>query len=184
VRRDDGTLGEGLGDVGLGVKRVMFFSQRTETIFSVAAEVLVPSGDEADGLGRGTFVFEPFVMLGQAIPYVGFVHLQAGVELPFDPAKAGRELFWRGALGRSFTQGRFGRTWSPMVELLAARELERGATVRWDVVPQFQVTLNQRQHLMLNLGARIPLTERGVRSTQVLAYLLWDWFDGGLFEGW
>jgi hypothetical protein len=37
---------------------------------------------------------------------------------------------------------------------------------------------------MANLGVRIPVTDADVRQTQVLFYLLWDWFDGGFFAGW
>jgi hypothetical protein len=28
------------------------------------------------------------------------------------------------------------------------------------------------------------VNERANRGTSVLAYLLWDWFDGTLFDGW
>jgi hypothetical protein len=71
-----------------------------------------------------------------------------------------------------------------MVEWLAARDLEDGARVQWDVVPQMQVTLNRRQHIMINVGVRVPLNQRAGRSTQVITYFLWDWFDGGLLDGW
>ena len=82
-------------------------------------------------------------------------------------------------------QGRFGRAWSPMLEILGARELEDGQSVQWDAVPQMQVTLNTRQHLMINAGVRIPLTGRDEgRRAQVVTYFLWDWFDGGLTDGW
>jgi hypothetical protein len=48
-----------------------------------------------------------------------------------------------------------------------------------------QVTLNQRQHLMINAGVRIPLTGRDEgRRAQFVTYFLWDWFDGGLRDGW
>jgi ribosomal protein S2 len=47
-----------------------------------------------------------------------------------------------------------------------------------------QVTLNRRQHIMINVGVRIPVNERANRSTQVITYFLWDWFDGGLLDGW
>jgi hypothetical protein len=56
--------------------------------------------------------------------------------------------------------------------------------VQWDVVPQMQVTLNRRQHIMINVGVRIPVSERAGRDTQVITYFLWDWFDGGLQDGW
>jgi hypothetical protein len=129
-------------------------------------------------------VFEPFVAFGQVLPRDGFVQAQAGVELPFDSDKGPREAFWRVALGRSFTEGRFGRTWSPMVELVAARELESGHAADWDLVPQMQVTLSTRQHIMASGGVRVPLNAREGRHTQIVFYLLWDWFDGPLFGGW
>jgi hypothetical protein len=47
-----------------------------------------------------------------------------------------------------------------------------------------QITLNRRQHIMANVGVRVPLTDPDVRNTQVVVYVLWDWFDGGFFEGW
>jgi hypothetical protein len=37
---------------------------------------------------------------------------------------------------------------------------------------------------MLNVGVQVPVTERAGRPTRVMAYILWDWFDGGLFDGW
>jgi hypothetical protein len=51
-------------------------------------------------------------------------------------------------------------------------------------VPQRQVTLNTRQHIMLNAGVQFPLNERQGRGTRFMAYLLWDWWDGGFFDGW
>jgi hypothetical protein len=71
-----------------------------------------------------------------------------------------------------------------MVEILGARALRSAAQSHWDLLPQMQITLNTRQHIMFNAGVRIPVNERRGRSTQVLAYLLWDWFDGGFLEGW
>jgi hypothetical protein len=55
---------------------------------------------------------------------------------------------------------------------------------RGDLVPQLQVTLSPRQHVLLGAGVRIPLTHRRTRPTRVVVYLLWDWYDGGLTEGW
>jgi hypothetical protein len=87
-------------------------------------------------------------------------------------------------VGRSFSQHRWGRTWSPMLEAVAARELESGQTTQWDLVPQLQVTLSTRQHIMANLGVRFPVNQRAERHPQVMFYFLWDWFDGPLFGGW
>ena len=71
-----------------------------------------------------------------------------------------------------------------MVEVLAKRDLASGANTQWEIVPQMQVTLNTRQHVMLNIGFGFPVTDAGVRSSRFVAYLLWDWFDGGFFDGW
>jgi hypothetical protein len=71
-----------------------------------------------------------------------------------------------------------------MVELLADRELASGAKTDWDVMPEMQVTLSKRQHIRASVGVRVPATNTAGRSTQVMFYLLWDWFDGGLREGW
>lgn len=188
-RTPDGAGGEagwtaGLGDVGVGVKRALVHSHASGTIFSVGGEVFLPTGDEEEGFGKGTTVFEPFLAFGQILPADGFVHLQGGLELPADRDVAESEAFWRAALGRSFTTDRWGRTWSPIVELLGVRELTAGEPVHWDLVPQLQVTLNTRQHVMANFGVRIPLNDADVRQTEMIVYLLWDWFDGGFFEGW
>jgi hypothetical protein len=149
---------------------------------SATAEVILPTGDDDDGFGRGFGVFDPFVTFVQILPGDSFLHLQGGAEIPFEE-EASDEAFLRAALGRSFTHGRWGRTWSPMLEVLAKQELTSGASVEWDALPQVQVTLNRRQHLMLNLGVLLPLDD-GSRPTEILLYVLWDWFDGGLLDGW
>jgi len=51
-------------------------------------------------------------------------------------------------------------------------------------VPQVQVSLTRRQHVRFNAGVRVPVNARDHRSTSVIMYLLWDWFDGGFLDGW
>jgi hypothetical protein len=173
----------GIGDVALGYKRTLAHSLTRGNIFSVSAEVMLPVGSERRGLGKGFAVFEPFVTFGQLLPGDSFVQAQAGFEIPA-AGDEDSETFWRTAIGRSFEQGRFGRTWSPMVEVLAARALAAGATTQWDLVPQVQITLNARQHIRVNVGVRLPVNERTNRSPALMSYFLWDWFDGGLLAGW
>ena len=138
-----GALGRegGTGDLEIGLKRNLGYNLDTGNIFSVGAEVIVPTGDD--------------------------------------------EVALRAALGRTWTTGGpFGRAWTPMLEVLGSRDLESGADIEWDLVPQFQVTLNTRQHVMANFGLRIPTENEPGRDTQFVFYLLWDWFDGGVLEGW
>jgi len=175
----------GIGDIALAYKRPLFHSLNTGSILSLVGEVVLPTGDPAWGTGKGVTIFEPFVAYGQILPRDSFVQFQGGAELPTHKDDAGNELFWRTAVGKTFAQdGGLGRAWTPMVEVLAARELETGATTSWDVLPQLQVTLSKRQHIMANVGVRFPVTDSGSRTTEVLFYVLWDWFDGGFLEGW
>jgi mono/diheme cytochrome c family protein len=183
-RADGGWTGAGIGDVALGVKRAVYHDLGAGSIFSVAGEVVLPTGDEETGFGKGTPIAESFLAFGQILPRDAFLQMQGGLEYPFDRDRATEEAFWRGVLGMSVTEGSFGRTWTPMLEVAAARELESGAGTEWDIVPQAQVTLNTRQHLMASVGLRIPLNETEDREPELLFYLLWDWFDGGLLDGW
>ena len=178
------TWGGGVGDLALGFKRAIAHSRHRGAILSGAAEIVLPIGDESLGLSKGTPVFEPFFAYGQLLRSDAFVQAQAGLELPFDSEKATAEAFWRVVAGRSFSQQRWGRTWSPMLEAVAARELESGQPTQWDVVPQLQVTLSTRQHIMASVGVRFPVNQRDERHPQVMFYVLWDWFDGPLFGGW
>jgi mono/diheme cytochrome c family protein len=184
VERSAGAWTGGMGDIALGFKRTLIHTMPGGSIFSAAFEAILPTGDEDDDLGKGTVVLEPFLAFGQILPGDAFVQLQAGVEFPLDRDRAREEGFWRATLGKSITEGRWGRTWSPMVELLGAREFVSGEHALWDVVPQVQVTLSTRQHIMANIGVRIPMHQTDTRQAQLWVYLLWDWFDGGLFEGW
>lgn len=180
----DGVWRGGIGDVAIGFKHVMYHNAASGSILSAASELILPSGDPDRGLGKGTTIFEPYVAYGQALPAELFVQAQSGFEIPFKTATTKAEVFARAAIGRTFTQGRWGRAWSPMVEILAAREFEEGHRIQWDIVPQMQVTLNTRQHIMLNAGARLPLSDSDVRHAQFVVYVLWEWFDGGLLDGW
>jgi hypothetical protein len=182
--RASGGWERGLGDLAVAVKRALFHSLERGAILSVAAEVIFPTGKEDAGLGSGVTKFEPFVAFGQILPRDSFLQFQGGIELSSDSGRAAHEAFWRTALGRTLSAASFGRAWSPMVEVLGARELDTGAGVEWSVVPQVQVSLSRRQHVLLNVGVQVPVNDREERGTRVLTYLLWDWFDGGLFSGW
>jgi hypothetical protein len=158
---------------------------KSGSIVSVSGEAVLPTGNKARGLGSGVTIFEAFATYGQILPANSFFQFQGGVELPTHRDDAAKAIFWRSTLGKSFRQGLgFGRLWSPMVEVLADRELLSGGKTNWDVLPQIQVTLSKRQHIRANAGVRFPVNNTSSRSTQVMFYLLWDWFDGGLREGW
>lgn len=175
----------GVGDVTFGLKREMWSSLHTGSIFSLQGSVIVPSGNRARGFGSGTTTFETFAAFDQLFPTNTFIQFQAGALLPAHTDIAPQTLYWRTALGQSVAGDHgLGRLWSPMVEFVANRDLTTGARTNWDVVPEMQVTISRRQHVRGNLGFRQPFTNTSGRQNQVVFYVLWDWGDGKLTEGW
>jgi hypothetical protein len=173
----------GFGDVVLGLKHTAHHDARAGRIFSLGAEIILPTGDETKGLGADGTKTEAFLSFGQAFLSDAFIQAQLGAEVPLYSG-AENEAFGRVAAGRTWSTGQWGRAWTPMVELQAKRDLEGGAPVALDIVPQIQVSLNTRQHVLANIGLLVPATETTGRSVRLLAYVLLDWFDGGFFEGW
>ena len=113
------------------------------------------------------------------------MQVQVGTDQPIHPDISPRTFFWRLNAGKSVRQdGGLGRLWSPMIEVVGDRAFAAGEAMDVEVVPQMQVTLSRRQHVRANAGLRIPASNREGRSKVFVFYLLWDWFDGGLFEGW
>jgi mono/diheme cytochrome c family protein len=193
---EDGERATGLGDVAVGVKHVLFADLaqgsplplylRTGSILALQGEVVLPTGDAARGLGTGQTVIGVFAAYDRLLPARTFLQLQAGADLPVHASDAvPRAAFLRAAFGRSFSGADgLARLWSPMLEVVGNRDLIAGARTEWDVVPEFQVTLSQRQHVRLAFGYRMPLNDAANRPRQFTFYFLWDWFDGGLLEGW
>ena len=96
----------------------------------------------------------------------GFVQVHTGIGVPIGP---GRAAITRASCGRRFgytlaqDQG-FGRAWSPMVEVLAPSPRAGLSNGMW--CPQMQVSLSKLQHVLLNVGVRIPLNEREDRRPE------------------
>ncbi len=172
----------GIGDIGLGWKTALWHT--TNFILTAGGEVFFPTGDEETGLGTGTVVVEPYLGFARVLPGEWFLQAQGGAEVPADSAKAERELFWRGVIGRTFgAGGGLGRQWSPMLELLGSAVFDFEET-SWSLLPQMQVSLSTRQHVRVNAGVEIPVNRNDERATRFVFYFLWDWFDGGLLDGW
>ncbi len=171
----------GLGDIAVGMKRVLFASLRTGSIVSAMLEVAAPTGRYDLGLGAGTTMTEGSVLAAQLVGPL-FVQVHAGAAVAYDRSFPD-EAFARVALGQQIVPVRFGRMISPIVEVTWTRELDSGAPNDVDVVPELQVTLSARQHIRAAVGVDVPVTDR-TRDTSGLVYLLWDIADGTLTEGW
>jgi mono/diheme cytochrome c family protein len=187
LHRATGGYDTGIGDLALGLKHVFFWNLDTTgqrgSIFAVQSEIVLPTGNSSKGLGTGEATLGVFGSYDVLLPRSTFLQFQAGGDFPRHTETTPNAVFARSAFGASFSSG-FARQWSPMVELVADRDLHTGATTNWDLVPEFQATLNTRQHIRAALAYRLALNNTAGRANEVMFYFLWDWFDGGLFEGW
>jgi len=175
----------GVGDITLGLKREVFSSLHTGSILSLQGGILLPTGDSQRGFGSGTTTFEPFAAFDQLVKDKTFLQFQLGADFPANTSISPNHMFWRSSVGQAIAPDHdLGRLFSPMVEFLGDRDFAPGAHTDWDVVPQIQVTISRRQHIRGDIGVRAPFTDTQGRRPQVMFYLLWDWFDGKLWEGW
>ena len=183
VERDH--WGASFGDLALGYKQKLFHSLATGSIISAGGELIAPTGNTALGTGGESTVFEVFGAYGQLLPASSFLQVHTGIELPAHTDRVARAYYLRTAIGKTFaTLGGLGRRWTPMVEFLGDRELVSGATTNWDIVPQMQIPMNTRMHILGSLGFKFPANHTEGRPKQVMFYVLWDWMDGGLLQGW
>lgn len=195
LHNDTGASVGGLGDIAVGDKHVLYSHlnvpahgpayDATGSILSIQGEIVLATGDQKRGLGAGEPSLGVFAMYDRLFGHQAFLQVQAGMDIPRHTEYSPRSAYINTAFGKSFAGGgELGRLWSPMVEVIANRDLTPGTSTDWDVVPELQVTINRRQHIRAAMGYRLPLNDTAGRPKQVIAYFLWDWFDGGFFEGW
>lgn len=173
-----------VGDIEIALKRAILHSGSQGSILSAGLEVILPTGDVERGFGDGTAVYGGYLAAAQAFPANFFIQAQAGAEYPVRRSVRDPEAFGRAVVGTTvFTLG--GRAFSPMAEVSAVRPIGvAGAKTEVDWIPQAQFALSRRQHILANIGMRMPVTNKAMRSREFVFYVLWDWFDGGLFTGW
>ncbi len=134
LRTENGGWRGGVGDITVGYKRALFHSLESGSIFSAGGEAILPTGNKDYSLGNGFTTFEAYGAFGQILPSNGFFHFQGGIEVPTNTSRAAKETFWRAAAGRTFAQGNgFGRSWSPMLEVLGTHEHQRVGRTDWDL---------------------------------------------------
>jgi mono/diheme cytochrome c family protein len=181
---EQGWSGVHLGDVEIALKRALFHNGDIGYIISAGVEAILPTGDHDLGYGDGTVVYGGYLAAAQALPANFFLQMQSGAEFPAKKQNKDKEWFARGVFGTTiFALG--GRAISPMAEFVASRPFGvTDAVTTTDWIPQLQIALTRRQHILANVGVRLPISDRGARSREFVVYILWDWFDGGLFTGW
>jgi mono/diheme cytochrome c family protein len=185
IAHTGGVSHAGFGDISLGYKRKLFDSLKAGSIFSLGGEVVAPTGSRRVGTGGGSPVFEAYAAYGQILPADSFLQFQPGYELSTQPDKVPRAYYLHTAIGKTFvTGGGLGRWWTPMTEFIADRDLVAGARTNLDIVPEIQIPISKRMHILANVGVRVPVNNTANRPKQFLIYFLWDYLDGTLKQGW
>jgi mono/diheme cytochrome c family protein len=185
VTHDAAGTHSSFGNIALGYKRKLWSSDARGAIFSAGGEIAVPTGNSSIGTGGESTVFELFTAFGKTLPKDSFAQVHTGFELPIHPDKTPRAYYLHTAIGKTFaTEKGLGRRWSPMAEFIYDRDLVKGAFNNWDVIPQVQIPISKRMHILASVGLRLPVNNTAGRDRQLVFYVLWDYVDGGLKDGW
>jgi hypothetical protein len=155
----------GVGDIELAFKYTVFASE--PGILAAGVEAAIPFGNDPNGFGHGTVVWEPFLAAGTTL---GGWYLQAQTkyEIPVDSGRADRAFVYNLYLGRDTSQAP--NTWTLGVEL-------NGENRELFVTPQIRKGLTRTGALAAALGAMIPVTEREDQTTRLVGYLLWEYME-------
>ncbi|MGK2926035.1 MAG: hypothetical protein ACSLE2_10470 [Lysobacterales bacterium] len=56
--------------------------------------------------------------------------------------------------------------------------------MQFSVLPEARIGLNKRGNIALNAGLELPVNDTDRYDWRAYVYFIWDFADGGLFEGW
>ena len=157
----------GLADVKLAAKYVVSTDRAMTRITTVGLEVSLPTGDEDDGLGHGTTVFEPYLAFGTTFGDL-YLQTQLKVESPASDPVSDAELGYNVYVG--FDVSEFLTTWTVGLEL-------NGVDRDLALTPQLRKGLTRTGAIAVAGGVQIPLTNRDVRQARWVGYFLWEYLD-------
>jgi hypothetical protein len=175
---DAGPTTGGIGDLGLSYKHVLYASLPHATIASAALELTLPSGDADRGRGDGTVAFEPSLLAGTAALAPVVLQGQLQVLAPIEEGPADRALRYR--LATSYPFGPLRSDWWPTLEFEAEQNVTSG-TETFFLTPQVYKAVRARGHVALAVGVQVPVGGRRPFDYRLVASLLWEYLDGGLW---
>jgi len=168
----------GIGDITLSYAQVLYASLPALTIAAAGLDLVLPSGDRARGLGEGTVNFKPSLLAGKDFRPVVFQGQIQG-EAPLDEAHADRGVRYRLALSYPFSSLK--RAWVPTIECEVLQDVtthQHGVFI----TPEVYKGITERGHVAVAVGAQIPVAgDADPFDYRILAFLLWEYTDGGLW---
>jgi hypothetical protein len=172
VHNSQGSVSE-LSEIEVGYKRALSFSK--EHLLSGAAVVALPI--EADGDGELQTYFAYATEISPTWTFQGSLRFK----FPFDKLSDG-EAELAGIVHYVHTP--WPRRVFPALELTATNHYKsRNGDLEWTALPQVRIGLTRGGHVAMNLGVEIPLSDQSWDNRLYLT-VLWDFADGGFFQGW
>jgi mono/diheme cytochrome c family protein len=178
---DSGGSDSAFGHFEPGYKYVLKHDRAGGFILSAAAQVGVPLNSGA------TWEFLPYLAFGKLLGENWT--LQGSGRLKFDLEESDDSSAEFAAIVH-WVHSPMPRNVFPALEVIAEVPFERGSgadrvdAVQWSLLPQARIGLNKRGNIALNAGVELPLNERDRYDWRAYVYLIWDFADGGFFEGW
>jgi hypothetical protein len=167
--RQEGKIADGLGEVGVGYKQVLFVHQDT-AISTAALEVALPSGGRDRALGYGTVKFAPSLLTGIRLRQV-VLQNQIQATIPVEEARAPRTMIYR--LAASALLPALQPHLVPTLELELRHNLQGKSQEVVFLAPQFYSGALLHWNFEFVLGVQVPVTGPNPFHDQVGALLLW-----------
>lgn len=181
LTHDSGGQRTRFGQFEPGFKYVLRHDREAGFILTGAAQVAVPLNKDAH------WEFLPYLAVGKIInsswTFQGSARLILDLE---DSNESSGEL--AGIV--HWTHSEVPRNVFPALEVVAEVPFHRGHgpdrvdAVQVSVLPQARIGLNKRGNIALNVGVELPVNQTDRYDWRAYLYFIWDFADGGLFEGW
>jgi cytochrome c553 len=172
-----GPSAQGIGDIELSAKYVLWHRLESLAIFSGGLEAVLPTGKIAIGIGEGSWNLAPYFAAAKGFSGF-FIQSSVKYETPLKQDEGEAELFFNLAFTLPLTKEKKGLF--PMLELNGIRTFETKETT-WLVTPQLYLGLVKRGHVALSVGGQIPVAGARPFDYRVVSFLLWEYADGGLW---
>lgn len=164
-----------LGDIEVAGKILLYDDLPTLSLVSAGLEVGLPTGDASRGLGSGTWKLVPFLAAGKGF---GPAFIQSSIKYEQPLKGTGKELVYALAFTYPLTDEKKGLI--PMIEVHGITSLnERHSSLF--LTPQLYIGLVKRGHIALSIGSQIPVSGDKPFDYRLVAFLLWEYADGGLW---
>lgn len=172
---DDGTDNE-LKALELGYKHAFAYSRETLSLWSAALVVALPL--TSDGEEELVPYLAYAKQMNDTLTFQGSAH----AKLPIDNLDQG-ELELAGIVHYAWSP--WPRRVFPALEMTATVPFEDtgGDRAKLAALPQVRIGLTRGGHVALNVGVEVPLSDQNW-DTRYHLTLLWDFADGGFFQGW